>query len=139
MNKSRRSIACKRLIGFGWLSLICFFSLIPLFFVAALANLDGVTAAGYLPFLDNWFGHSKTTFTIVSGVVPPAVSGLFTVFLPRIMRWLGKYEGALTHARLDRAVVARYWAFLVISQLIVFTLIGVVFSKSRITSFLNTY
>ncbi|KAJ6593515.1 hypothetical protein B0H19DRAFT_916940 [Mycena capillaripes] len=129
MNKSRRSIAYKRLIGFGWLSLICFFSLIPLFFVAALANLDGVTTAGYLPFLDSWSGHSKITFSIVSGVIPPAVSGLFTVFLPRMMRWLGKYEGALTHARLDRAVVARYWAFLVISQLIVFTLIGVIFNS----------
>ena len=48
------------------------------------------------------------------------------------MRWLSKYQGALTRSRLDRAVVARYFAFLVISQLIIFTLIGVVFS-----SFLN--
>ena len=38
--------------------------------------------------------------------------------------------GALTHSRLDRAVVARYFAFLVISQLVVFTLIGVIFSMS---------
>lgn len=45
------------------------------------------------------------------------------------MRWMTQYMGALTHARLDRAVVARYFAFLVISQLIIFTLIGVVFSK----------
>lgn len=44
------------------------------------------------------------------------------------MRWLSKYQGALTHSRLDRAVVARYFAFLVISQLVVFTLIGVIFS-----------
>ncbi|KAJ6589821.1 hypothetical protein DFH09DRAFT_908778 [Mycena vulgaris] len=129
MTKSRRSLSCKRLIGFGWLSIICFFSLIPLLLVAALANLDGVTAAGYLPFLQSWSGNSSITFAIVSGVVPPVVSGIFTVFLPRIMRWLGKYQGALTHARLDRAVVARYFAFLVISQLIVFTLIGVIFNS----------
>jgi len=37
--------------------------------------------------------------------------------------------GALTHSKLDRAVVARYFAFLVISQLIIFTLIGVIFSE----------
>ncbi|KAJ7106052.1 hypothetical protein C8R43DRAFT_1243881 [Mycena crocata] len=129
MTKSPRSLACKRLIGFWWLSVICFFSLIPLLLVAALANLDGVTAAGYLPFLQSWSGHSQVTFAIVSGVVPPAVSGIFTVFLPRIMRWLGKYQGAMTHASLDRAVVARYFAFLVISQLIVFTLIGVIFNS----------
>lgn len=33
---------------------------------------------------------------------------------------------------LDRAVVARYFAFLVISQLVIFTLIGVFFSKSSV-------
>ncbi len=37
--------------------------------------------------------------------------------------------GAYTHSRMDRAVVARYFAFLIISQLIIFTLIGVLFSK----------
>lgn len=48
------------------------------------------------------------------------------------MRWISKYQGALTQSRLDRAVVARYFAFLVISQLAVFTLIGVGFSECRI-------
>jgi len=33
---------------------------------------------------------------------------------------------------LDRAVVARYFAFLVISQLVIFTLIGVLFGKSPV-------
>jgi hypothetical protein len=41
--------------------------------------------------------------------------------------------GALTHSRLDRAVVARYFAFLVVSQLIIFTLIGVIFSEAIYT------
>ena len=65
------------------------------------------------------------------------------------MRWLSKFQGALSHSRsvhlvvvcyhtscsdgfygrLDRAVVARYFAFLAISQLIIFTLIGVGFSE----------
>jgi hypothetical protein len=49
-----------------------------------------------------------------------------------MMRWISQYQGALTQSRLDRAVVARYFAFLVISQLIIFTLIGVGFSASRI-------
>jgi len=39
--------------------------------------------------------------------------------------------GALTHSKLDRAVIARYFAFLVASQLIIFTLIGVIFSESH--------
>jgi len=45
------------------------------------------------------------------------------------MRWLTKYMAALTRSKLDRAVVARYFSFLIISQLIVFTLIGVIFSS----------
>jgi calcium permeable stress-gated cation channel len=45
------------------------------------------------------------------------------------MRWLSQYQGALTTSRLDRAVVARYFAFLVISQLVIFTLIGVGFRE----------
>jgi hypothetical protein len=40
--------------------------------------------------------------------------------------------GALTHSKLDRAVIARYFTFLVVSQLVIFTLIGVIFSKFRL-------
>jgi len=39
--------------------------------------------------------------------------------------------GATTHSKLDRAVVARYYAFLIISQLIIFTLIGVLFISAK--------
>ena len=53
---------------------------------------------------------------------------MFGYLLPHIFRWLSKYQGATTHSRLDRAVIARYYGFLVISQLIIFTLIGVIFS-----------
>ena len=84
--------------------------------------------ATFVPFLENWSRSSPASFNIISGVLPPAVSAFFGFFLPIMMRWLSRYQGALTHSRLDRAVVARYFAFLVISQLIIFTLIGVIFS-----------
>ena len=74
--------------------------------------------------------NSPGTFAVVSGVLPPAVSALFGYVLPIVMRWLTKYMGAYTHSALDRVVIARYFAFLVISQLIIFTLIGVLFSTS---------
>ena len=50
--------------------------------------------------------------------------------LPMMLSCSIQYMGALTHSRLDRAVIARYFAFLVVSQLIIFTLIGVIFSES---------
>jgi hypothetical protein len=40
------------------------------------------------------------------------------------MRWLSEYQGAITQTRLDRAVVQRYFAFLIISQLLIFSLLG---------------
>jgi hypothetical protein len=89
--------------------------------------------ASFVPFLERWQESSPAIFTFLSGVLPPAVSAFFGFFLPIMMRWLSQYQGALTQSRLDRAVVARYFAFLVISQLIIFTLIGVVFSSSQIS------
>jgi calcium permeable stress-gated cation channel len=79
--------------------------------------------------LAKWQGQYPTLFKLVSGILPPAVSALFGWLLPRIMRGLSRYQGAQTHSRLDRAVLARYFAFLVISQLIIFTLIGVVYRQ----------
>ncbi|KAK0460943.1 DUF221-domain-containing protein [Desarmillaria tabescens] len=129
MNRTDSALARRKFIGFLWMGVICFLSLIPVFFVSALANLDAVSATGYIPFLRSWSLNSKVSFAFVSGVLPPMVAGIFSFFLPKIMRWLSQYMGGLTHARLDRAVVARYFAFTVISQLIIFTLIGVAFSK----------
>jgi calcium permeable stress-gated cation channel len=87
-----------------------------------------VKIASFVPFLHNWSHSSPASFNLISGVLPPAVSAIFSFFLPILMRHLSQYQGALTESRLDRAVVARYFAFLVIAQLIIFTLIGVVFS-----------
>lgn len=83
----------------------------------------------YVSFLENWSNNSHTTFTIVSGVLPPAVGALFGWMQPVVMRWLSRFQGAVTRSRLDRAVIARYFAFLVISQLFLFTLMGVLISE----------
>jgi len=123
MNSSDVELAQKKAIGFIWLVTVCFFNTVPLFIISLLANLSAMTA--YVPFLQSWSNASPITFSIVSGVLPPAVSGIFAFFLPIVMRWLSQYMGALTQSYLDRAVVARYFSFLVISQLVIFTLIGV--------------
>ncbi|TFK44898.1 hypothetical protein BDQ12DRAFT_673776 [Crucibulum laeve] len=129
MNKSDGEIARKKMMGFLWLLVVCFFNTVPLLVISALANLDSLRA--YIPFLQTWFDDNAYSFAFVSGVLPPAISGLFGFFLPIIMRWLTQYMGALTQSKLDRAVVARYFAFLVLSQLVIFTLIGVIFSSVK--------
>ncbi|KJA28921.1 hypothetical protein HYPSUDRAFT_128668 [Hypholoma sublateritium FD-334 SS-4] len=128
MGLSKGERRFRAITGFLLLYLFCFLSLIPLFPIASLANLDSVTS-GYIPFLQTWLKRSPITFTLVSGLLPPAVAGIFGSFVPVLMRWLSRYMGASTHTRLDRIVIARYFGFLVISQLVFFTVIGVVFSK----------
>lgn len=129
MNKSDGEIARKKMLGVLWLVVVCFFNTVPLFIISVLANLEGIRA--WVPFLDTWFNSSPESFTFVSGVLPATISGIFGFFLPIIMRHLTKYMGSLTYSRLDRAVIARYFAFLIISQLIIFTLIGVLFNSVK--------
>lgn len=126
LNKTPSEIRAKKSMGWIFLCVVCFFNTIPLFIISILANLASLTT--FIPFLQDWSAASPGSFTFISGVLPPAVSALFGFFLPIIMRWLSQYQGALTHSRLDRAVIARYFAFLVISQLVIFTLIGVLFN-----------
>ncbi|KAH7883216.1 hypothetical protein F5I97DRAFT_1980176 [Phlebopus sp. FC_14] len=125
LNKSPAELFRNRVLGFSLLVLVCFFNTVPLFVISILANLSSISA--YVGFLSQWSNSSPGSFAFVSGVLPPAVSAIFGFFLPIVMRWLSRFQGALTHSRLDRAVVARYFAFLVISQLVIFTLIGVGF------------
>lgn len=76
---------------------------IPLLIISVLANLDAVRVstlapalrvdshpqlAKYVKFLLKWKAASNWTFVVVSGVLPPAISGIFGFFLPIIMRWL---------------------------------------------------
>ncbi|KAJ3936997.1 MAG: hypothetical protein NXY57DRAFT_35556 [Lentinula lateritia] len=129
MNKSPAEIRAKRMIGFLWLALVCFFNTVPLFIISILANLNSIKS--FVPFLRSWASASPATFALVSGVLPPTVSGIFGFFLPVIMRWLSQFMGSLTHSKLDRQVIAHYFAFLVISQLVIFTLIGVIFNAAE--------
>jgi len=129
MNKSDGEIARKRTLGFWVLALVCFFNTVPLLIISFLANLE--SARSIVPFLDDWGTASPKSFAFVSGVLPPAVAGIFGFFLPIVMRWLTQYMGALTHSSLDRSVIARYFFFLVISQLVIFTLIGVIFNSVK--------
>lgn len=125
MNKSPADLFQKKVVGFLLLVLVCFFNTIPLFIISILANLSSIST--YVGFLSAWSTASPGSFAFISGVLPPGISALFGVALPVVMRYLSRFQGALTHSRLDRAVVARYFAFLVISQLVIFTLIGVGF------------
>ena len=64
----------------------------------------------------------------MSGTLPSILSFIFGYFLPIIMRKISKYQGAPTRTRLDRAVTARYYFFIIISNVVIFSLISVIYN-----------
>ena len=104
MRLSDGEVTRKKIHGFLWLAFVCFVNTVPLLIISILANLSSVSVfithkyissqlfyeqlTAYVPFLREWKHASKDSFDLVSGVLPPIVSGLFGFFLPIIMRWL---------------------------------------------------
>lgn len=122
-------IASRTMFGFVLIGLICFFNTVPLLVVSFLANLSSLTV--YVDFLGRWQNAGSVgnwTFSVVSGVLPSVVQAAFGYILPYIIRRISKYQGAPTRTRLDRAVTARYFFFIIISNLVIFSLLGVVYN-----------
>ncbi|PWN22893.1 DUF221-domain-containing protein [Microstroma glucosiphilum] len=109
--------------GFFILSILLFVNAVPLLAVALISQMSKFT--GVLGFLASWQSASQYTFSAVAGLAPPAISGLFGYFLPPLMRKIGKYRGVTTRNKLDRVITSQYFGFLVISQFLIFTLVGV--------------
>lgn len=61
-------------------------------------------------------------------MLPSVISAVFGYFLPIILRRISKYQGATTRSRLDRAVSARYFFFVIAANLFVFTLFGTLYA-----------
>ncbi len=112
---------------FGGLLLVvfCFFYTIPLLAVALLANLSALSA--YVKFIREWQNNYSILFSAFVGVVPSLLTFTLQLILPIVIRKITSYQGALTHSQADRAVTARYSAFLLITQFFVFSLFGVAF------------
>ncbi|KEP52413.1 tranport-associated late exocytosis protein [Rhizoctonia solani 123E] len=125
LTKGEAALASSRTTGWLLIAAVCFFNTIPLLLISAIANLAAISE--YVGFLGRWAENSPMTFSLASGILPPSISALFGFFFPIIMRKISEYQGAVTHSRLDRAVVARYFAFLIISQFFIFSLLGVGF------------
>ncbi|WRT70828.1 uncharacterized protein IL334_007827 [Kwoniella shivajii] len=129
ISKDSAEIGSRRTFGFIFIGTICFFYTVPLLVVSLLANLSSLTV--WVAFLDTWKnagGWGNWTFSLVSGILPSVISAGFGYFLPYIMRRISKYQGATTRSRLDRAVTARYFFFMIICNLVIYSLLSVVYT-----------
>ncbi|MBW0516954.1 hypothetical protein O181_056669 [Austropuccinia psidii MF-1] len=126
LTKSDIVVFRQRVFGEAILTLIATLYIIPLVALALLANIASLTQ--YVGFLNSWSIASPTTFSAFAGIAPPLLSTLLQLALPVIMRALTKFQAATTYQKLDRAVLSRYFTFLTLSQFLIFSLLGVVFS-----------
>ncbi|WWC98281.1 hypothetical protein V866_005172 [Kwoniella sp. B9012] len=129
ISKDSAEVGSRRTFGFIFIGIICFFYTVPLLVVSLLANLSALTL--YVGFLDTWKSAGQWgnwTFSLVSGILPSIISSGFGYFLPFIMRRISKYQGAPTRSRLDRAVTARYFFFVIICNVVIYSLLSVIYT-----------
>ncbi|WWC87160.1 uncharacterized protein L201_002046 [Kwoniella dendrophila CBS 6074] len=123
--KSRHSHAI-----FGKLALIvvCFLNTIPVMGIVLLTNI-GIAIDRY-PKLAEMQEESqfwKVIFMVIEGVLPATVAAIFSYLLPYIMRELNRWSGAITRGQLDKDQTRQVFIFLLISNFVVFALIGVLY------------
>ena len=128
LTKSRASRAKSSFLGFFMLLLLFFMNIFPLIIVSLISNMAGLTSISWLGWLKDWQHKSSFTFAAVSGLGAPIIMGIASFFFPIAMRRIAKYRGVQTRYRLDRLLVGQYFGFLVVSQFLFFSLIGVVLS-----------
>ncbi|SNX85875.1 uncharacterized protein MEPE_04584 [Melanopsichium pennsylvanicum] len=128
LTRSRANRAKSSFFGFLMLLVLFFMNIFPLILVSLLSNMAGLTSISWLGWLKSWQNKSSFTFAAVSGLGAPIIMGLASFFFPIAMRRIAKYRGVQTRYKLDRLLVGQYFGFLVISQFLFFSLIGVVLS-----------
>ncbi|PWN48478.1 DUF221-domain-containing protein [Violaceomyces palustris] len=109
--------------GLFLLIVLIFFNTFPLLVISLVSNMAAFT--GLLPFLQKWQDVSSWSFAAVAGLAPPLISALAGYLMPVLMRRIAKYRGVKTRQKLDKVIIGQYFGFLVISQFIIFSLIGV--------------
>ncbi|KDQ20055.1 hypothetical protein BOTBODRAFT_41304 [Botryobasidium botryosum FD-172 SS1] len=92
LTKSDGTHMKNNILGFIYITLLSFVYIIPLLLVSLISNLASVSE--YVSFLQTWSQKSQWSFSLVSGVLPPAISAFFYFLLPRTMRRLSKFQGA---------------------------------------------
>ncbi|OJA07750.1 hypothetical protein AZE42_12729 [Rhizopogon vesiculosus] len=100
-------------------TLIIFWS-IPVAVVGIISNIDG------LCYSESWLAWlcalPPTIVGIIQGILPPGLLTVLMMFLPIILRLLGRFEGIPTYTGLELSLMTRYFIFQVIHSFLIVTL-----------------
>jgi hypothetical protein len=88
--------------------MVCFM-MVPVAFVASLANLDNL--ARVLPFLTAYLEHHPSTKGFIQGFLPSLVLALFVNQVPNFLPVLAKLEGIPSQSAIDSWVLSKFFYF----------------------------
>jgi hypothetical protein len=116
----------KRFINNIWITLLTVLYFIPnagiAIFLSKFSNLAKVWPAFAIE-----FNKDPNFWSVVQGLLAPALTSLFYYFLPIIFRRLSVKAGDQTKSSREKHVVHQLYAFFVFNNLFVFSLFGAVF------------
>ncbi|KAJ1727901.1 hypothetical protein LPJ61_004332 [Coemansia biformis] len=110
----------------GWLVYVvfCFIAIWP---VAALTFIgDAANIQALWPQTAGFFERNSTITTIWQTTFSPLVLFLYYIAMPHVFRVISRYQGVTTHTGVERSVLRMMYMFYFLSNILVFTLVGLV-------------
>ncbi|KAJ1898282.1 hypothetical protein LPJ66_002850 [Kickxella alabastrina] len=104
--------------------LFCFIAFWP---VAALTFIgDAINIQVIWPETQGFFTRHNTMTTIWQSSFSPLILMLYYILIPHVFRAISRYQGISTHTGVERAVLKKMYVFYFLSNIFVFTLVGVI-------------
>ncbi|XP_068665044.1 calcium permeable stress-gated cation channel 1-like [Aristolochia californica] len=120
------SLTIRRLIIAVALFFLTFFFMMPIAFVQAFANIEGIEKAA--PFLKPVI-EIKFLKSLIQGVLPGIVLKIFLIFLPMILMLMSKIEGFTAISVLERRSAGKYYIFLLVNVFLGSVITGAAFEQ----------
>ncbi|KAM0887716.1 hypothetical protein ACQ4PT_028848 [Festuca glaucescens] len=103
------SLTVRRLIIAVAFFFLIFFYVVPIAFVQALANIEGIEKA--LPFLEPLIERPSIK-SFIQGFLPGIALKIFLIVLPTILMYMSQFEGLISQSSLERRTASKYFIFL---------------------------
>ncbi|KAI8077759.1 uncharacterized protein BX664DRAFT_343414 [Halteromyces radiatus] len=97
--------------------------MIPIGALSATSNL--INLIRFIPNSDSFITNNAFLMGIIQAYFTPIIMALFFLLLPYLFRLLSEQQGYRTHTTLDRKVFLKLYAFFIINNLLVFTLVSI--------------
>lgn len=125
LSKERK--AGYRYLGHAFVLALTILWTVPNAFIAIF--ITNIFNLGYIwPAFKTELSNHKTFWSIVQGLLGPSILSLFYLILPIIFRRISVWQGDFTKSGRERSVTRKLYFFFVLNQLIIFSLLGVIFS-----------